>query len=153
MPSGWWHMPSIFKFLGTLISNNLLYNRFNKSHWCFHFLRFLKLNCLGLKLLVAFYCSTVASIPVQHGTAWYAGCSVAEKKTFQRVINTAQKIIGCALPSLEEIANSGCLSRTLKITPAVTHCLTCLPSSRHNRSLKTRTNRIKTVSKCNFCAK
>lgn len=39
-------------------------------------------------------------------TAWYAGSSVGDRKALQRVIDIAQKIDGCPLPSLEEISSS-----------------------------------------------
>uniref|UniRef100_A0A8D0AWI3 Solute carrier family 12 member 3 n=1 Tax=Sander lucioperca TaxID=283035 RepID=A0A8D0AWI3_SANLU len=40
-----------------------------------------------------------------------AGSSAADKKALQRVINTAQKIIGCPLPLLQDIAHTCYLSR------------------------------------------
>lgn len=50
------------------------------------------------------YQSTIQSVFTYSIRAWYAGSSAgAKKKSLQRVINSAQKIIGCPLPSLEEI--------------------------------------------------
>ncbi len=40
---------------------------------------------------------------------WYAGCSMAENKALQRVINSTQKITGAQLPSLADIYSTRCL--------------------------------------------
>ncbi|XP_077471517.1 uncharacterized protein LOC144085767 isoform X2 [Stigmatopora argus] len=48
-------------------------------------------------------------------TACYAGSTDADRKAMQRVINTAQKIIGCSLPSLDDIASHRYLSRAVNI--------------------------------------
>lgn len=46
---------------------------------------------------------------------WYVGCSIADKKMLNRgVINTAEKIIGCPIPSLQDIADTCLHSRTKK---------------------------------------
>ncbi len=80
-----------------------------------HFLRILRQNRLEQKLLVSFYCSAIESVLTYCITAWYARSSAADRRTLQRVIDTAQKIIGCPLPSLAVISNSRCLSRTRAI--------------------------------------
>lgn len=67
-----------------------------------HFARLLKKKRTDAKLQVAFHRSTLESIPVYCVTVWGAGCSAADKKKSYPEgldINTAQKIIGCTLPS------------------------------------------------------
>ena len=83
------------------------------------------------------YRTTLESVLTYGITAWYTSCSVADRKQLQRVIKTAQKIIGCPLPSLEDITSARCLSRVRKIAADPSH-----PGWRH-RCLKCRTNRLK----------
>ncbi len=118
-----------------------------KAQQRLHFPRLLKKNNLCEKLLVLFCRSTVESVLVYCVTGWYAGCSAADKKAIQRVINTAQKIDSCPLPPLEEIANSRVLSKATKISQDCSdpgHSLFELwPSGRRYRCLKTRTSRLR----------
>lgn len=112
-----------FQFLGTHISDQQ------------RFLRLLKRNSLNEPLCTA----------LQPGCG--TGCSAADIKALQRVVNTAQKISGCPLPSLEEIANTRYLSRATAVTrdrihPGC-HLFDLLPSGKPYRSFKTRTNRLK----------
>ncbi|XP_023808453.1 mucin-19-like [Oryzias latipes] len=50
--------------------------------------------------------ATIESLLTSCITAWYAGCSAADRKALQRVINSAQEITDSPLPSLEDIASS-----------------------------------------------
>ena len=65
----------------------------------------------------------------------------------QRVIKAAQKIIGCPLPSLDELHRSRCLKKANSILIDSSHpghkLFELLPSGRRYRSIKTRTNRLK----------
>ena len=54
-------------------------------------------------------------------SVWYEGSTAEDRKVVQRVINTAQKITGRPLPSLENIATSYCLRRTKAITGDPSH--------------------------------
>ncbi len=51
------------------------------------------------RLLIRFYHATVESVLTYCITVWYAGCSAADKRRLQGVVRTAEKIIGCQLPS------------------------------------------------------
>ncbi|KAK0133341.1 putative RNA-directed DNA polymerase from transposon BS [Merluccius polli] len=141
-----------FKFLGTLISDRLTWTDnitvvVKKARQRLHFLRLLKKNNLSERLLVLFYRSTIESILMYCVTVWYAGCPVADRKLVQRVINTAQRIIGCPLPSLEEIGKTRLLSKATKIIKDCSHpghsLFELLPSGRCYRCLKTRTSRFR----------
>ncbi|XP_034024677.1 nesprin-2 [Thalassophryne amazonica] len=46
-------------------------------------------------------------------------CTAAERKQLQRVLNTAQRLIGCSLPFLEEIYKTRCLQRVHTFTTAL----------------------------------
>lgn len=75
------------------------------------------------------------------------GCSSVDRKALQRVINTAQKITGWSLRSLDAISNSRCLSRAGNIikdsSHPSNHLFELLPSSQRFRSSKTRMNRLR----------
>src|SRR4029434_3393846 len=86
-----------------------------------HFLRVLRKNNLECNLLVAFYHSTIASVLAFCISVWYSGCTGAAKRALQRIINTAQKITGCSLPSLEVIARSRYLDRANNIMKDSSH--------------------------------
>ncbi len=79
------------------------------------FLRILRIGRLKQKLLVTFYRSTIVSKLMHCILAWYPGSLAADRKDLQRVINTAQRIVGCPLLSSEEISSSRCLKRTRSI--------------------------------------
>uniref|UniRef100_A0A1A8FSH0 Alkylated DNA repair protein AlkB homologue 8 N-terminal domain-containing protein n=1 Tax=Nothobranchius korthausae TaxID=1143690 RepID=A0A1A8FSH0_9TELE len=114
------------RFLGVQISDDLSWTAntmavVKKAQLHLHFLRVLRTNNLEERLLVTFYRATIESILTYSITTWYAGCSAADRKVLQRVINTAQKITGCSLPSLEVIANSRYLSRAGNIIKDQSH--------------------------------
>ena len=143
---------SSIRFLGVQLSEDLSWTAnttaaVKKAQQRLHFLRVLRRNNLEEKLLVLFYRATIESILVYCITAWYAGCSAADRRALQRVINTAQKITGCSLPSLEDIASSRYHSRAVSIIKDTSHpsnhLFDLLPSGRRYRSHKTRTNRLR----------
>lgn len=143
---------STFKFLGTHIAEDLSWSAntsavVKKTQQRLHFLRVLRKNSLEEKLLVTFYRSTIKSVLAYCITVWYAGYSAAERRALQRVIKTAQKIISCPLPSLEDISSSRCLLRVRKIIKDPFHpgqsLFNLLPSGRRCRCVKFRTNRLK----------
>ena len=125
---------SSFKFLGVHISEDLTWSIntkaiTKKAQQRLHFLRILRKNHLEQKLMVSFYRSIIESILTFCITAWYAGCSAADRKALQRVIGTAQKIIGCppwkSLPTPAASTGPDQFSRTLPTLP--TTCSTCSP--------------------------
>lgn len=139
------------RFLGVQMADELSWSAnttavVKKAQQRLHFLRVLRRNHLEEKLLVTFYRATIDSILTYCITAWYAGWSAADKSALQRVIDMAQKIIGCSLPCLDDIANSRYLSRAANIIKDSSHpnnqLLDLLPSGRRYRSHKTRTNRF-----------
>lgn len=142
---------SSFKFLGVHFSEDLSWSTntkaiTKKAQQRLHFLRILRKNHLEQNLLVSFYRSIIESILTFCISSWYAACSVADRRILQRVIGSAQKTIGCPLPSLEELANSRCLNRTRSILKDIVHpahhLFNLLPSGRRYRSMKARTARL-----------
>ncbi|KAK0144708.1 Afadin [Merluccius polli] len=72
---------------------------------------------------------------------------MAHRKALQRVINTAQRIIGHPLPSLQDLYSTRCLRKARSILKDSSHpghrVFQLLPSGRRFRMLKTQTNRIR----------
>lgn len=92
-----------FKFLKTHISGDVSWSAntivvVKKAQQQLHFLRVLRKNRLGEKLLMAFYRSSIESVLAYCISVWYAGCSAADRRALQKVINTAQKIIAALCP-------------------------------------------------------
>ncbi len=140
-----------FKFLGLHISNDMSWSANTsatiiKAQQRLHFLRVLRKNSLECKLLVSFYRSTIESVLVYCISVWYSSCTAADKKALQRIINTAQKITGCSLPSLESIARSHYLSRAKNIIKDTSHpghhLFNLLPSGRRYRSLRAKNHSL-----------
>ena len=104
---------AVFKFLSTHITENLswttnTHHMVKKAKQRLHFRRILTKNHLEEKLLVFFYRCTMESVLAT--STWYASCSAADQKALQRIINSPQKITGCALPLLQDIFSARCLT-------------------------------------------
>lgn len=105
-------METVTIFLGTHFSREKDYSRIinirvlvKKTKQRLHFLLVLRRNNLYTRLLVAFYPSSVESLPTYCLGVWYAGSTAKNKKVEQKVINTAQKFFGCPLPTLEGLSS------------------------------------------------
>ncbi|RCU35011.1 DUF1891 domain-containing protein, partial [Acinetobacter baumannii] len=95
---------------GTHISEDLSWttNTFSLVKKAHQRLRTLKKNHLSSAILVNFYRCVIESILTNCITVWYGSCSVAERKGLQRVVKTAQRIIGTPLPAIEEVQRKRC---------------------------------------------
>ncbi|KAK3514944.1 hypothetical protein QTP86_020859, partial [Hemibagrus guttatus] len=117
-------------FLGRGDTSELL----KKAQQRLHFLRVLRKNNITQRLLVSFYRCSIESLLTYCICVWYTSCTVAQRKALQRVINTAQKIIGCPLLTLEELHSSSCLKKAQHIIKDTSHpghhLLELLPSGR-----------------------
>ncbi|KAK0140530.1 putative RNA-directed DNA polymerase from transposon BS [Merluccius polli] len=111
-----------FRFLGTIISQDLKWelnisSLIKKAQQRMYFLRQLKKFNLPRTMMVHFYSSTIESILTSSITIWYAAATAKDKGRLQRVIRSAEKVIGCNLPSLQDLYTS----RTLKIVADPSH--------------------------------
>ncbi|XP_058236253.1 cilia- and flagella-associated protein 58-like [Hemibagrus wyckioides] len=102
-----------FRFLGTTITQELKWEQnimslTKKAQQRMYFLRQLKKFLLHSKILVNFYTAIIESILTSPITVWFAGATARDKAKLQCVIHSAEKVIGCSLPSLQEL----CISRT-----------------------------------------
>ncbi len=114
------------KFLGVHITEDLTWTTntmslSKKAQQCLHFLRRLKSASLPPPILTTFYRGTIESVLTSCITVWYGNCSAADRKTLQRTVNTAAKIIGAPLPSILDIFLARCSSKTNSIVKDPTH--------------------------------
>ena len=139
-----------FRFLGTIISQDLkwelnIISLTKKAHQRMYFLRQLKKFNLPKAMMVNFYTSIIESILTSSITIWYAAATAKDKSRLQRVIRSAEKVIGCNLPSLQDLYASRTLRRAGKIMADPSHpghkLLVPLPSGRRLRSIRTKTSR------------
>ncbi len=104
------------KFLGVHITEDLTWTTNTKSiskkaQQRLHFLRRLKRASLPPPILTTFYRGTIESVLTSCITVWYGNCCAADRKTLQRTVNTAAKIIGAPLPSILDIFLTRCSSK------------------------------------------
>ncbi|KAL0168115.1 hypothetical protein M9458_036337 [Cirrhinus mrigala] len=139
------------KFLGVHITEDLTWTTntmslSKKAQQRLHFLRRLKRASLPPPILTTFYTGTIESVLTSCITVWYGNCSAADRKTLQRTVNTAAKIIGTPLPSLLDIFLARCSGKTTSIVKDPTHpshhLLQLLPSGRCYRSIRARSARL-----------
>ena len=141
-----------FRFLGVHLDEDLTWSTntsaiVKKAHQRLHFLRVLRNNQLPQELLVSFYRCSIESVLTYCINVWYWSCTAAERTALQRVVNTAQKIIGRPLPSLADLYSSRCLRKAQSIVEDPSHPghgnLEMLPSGRRYRVPLTKTTRLK----------
>ncbi len=139
------------KFLGVHITEDLTWTTntmslSKKAQQRLHFLRRLKRASLPPPILTTFYRGTIESVLTSCITVWYGNCSAADRKTLQRTVNTAAKIIGAPLPSILDIFLARCSSKTNSIVKDPTHpshsLFQLLPSGRRYRSIRARSARL-----------
>ena len=141
-----------FKFLGVHISEDLSWtlntsSLIKKAHQRLFFLRRLRKVKLSHLTLKNFYRCTIESTLTYCIPAWYGNCTALERQSLQRVVKTAQRIIGSSLPSLESIYKQRCRSKALSIIRDASHPNNKLFHPSHSqrrkgyRCLKTSTTR------------
>ena len=141
-----------FRFLGTVVSQDLKWQQnvsciTKKAQQRMYFLRQLKKFNLPKAMMVHFYTSIIESILTSSITIWYAAATVKDRSRLQRIIRYAEKVIGCNLPSLQDLHASRTLRRARKIMLDPSHpghiLFEILPSGKRLRSVKTKTVRHK----------
>uniref|UniRef100_A0A673GSV0 Reverse transcriptase domain-containing protein n=1 Tax=Sinocyclocheilus rhinocerous TaxID=307959 RepID=A0A673GSV0_9TELE len=139
-----------FRFLGTTISQDLKWDTHidsivKKAQQRLYFLRQLRKFNLPQELLKQFYSAIIESILCTSITVWFSSATKSDLRRLQRVVRTAERIIGTTLPSLQELYLSRVSKRAGKITLDPSHpahsLFELLPSGRRYRALSTRTTR------------
>ncbi|XP_067372150.1 uncharacterized protein [Channa argus] len=140
------------KFLGVHITEDLSRTvntaaLAKKSQQRLYFLRKLRRARAPPPIMCTFYRGTIESILMSCITVLYGSCNASCRKTLQRIVRSAEKIIGVSLPSLQDIYGTRLTRKALCIVGDPTHPLhsffSLLPSGRRLRSLQARTSRLK----------
>ncbi|KAK3523719.1 hypothetical protein QTP70_009267 [Hemibagrus guttatus] len=118
-----------------------------------YFLRRLWKAHLPPPLLTVFYRGTIESVLSSCITAWFGNCTVSDRKTLQRIVRTAEKIIGVSLPSITGMYTTRCIRKANSIVDDPTHpshththpshtLFTLLPFGKRYRSIRALTTRL-----------
>ncbi|KAI5614992.1 gastrula zinc finger protein XlCGF28.1-like [Silurus asotus] len=139
------------KFLGVHLADDLTWSLntssiTKKAQQRLYFLRRLRKAHLPPPILTMFYRGTIESIVSSCITAWFGNCTVSDRKTLQRIVRTAEKIIGVSLPSIMDIYTTHCIRKAHSIVDDHTHpshtYFTFLPSGKRFRSIRAVTSRL-----------
>uniref|UniRef100_A0AAV2L3M4 Alkylated DNA repair protein AlkB homologue 8 N-terminal domain-containing protein n=1 Tax=Knipowitschia caucasica TaxID=637954 RepID=A0AAV2L3M4_KNICA len=101
-----------FRFLGTTITQDLKWeptisSLIKKAQQRMYFLRQLRKAKLPAQMLVQFYTAIIESILTSSITVWFAGATVRDKQRLQRIVRSAEEVIGRSLPSLQDLLYVG----------------------------------------------
>ena len=140
-----------YKFLGTTISNDLRWTPHidilrKKALKRLYFLRQLRRFGLPRDLMVTFYTAIIQSVLCSSITVWFGSATKLDRLRLQRVVRTAEKIIGTSLPAIQDLAHDRLRKRAGSIVEDPSHpahhLFTPLPSGRRYRALPSRTKRL-----------
>ena len=97
-----------FKFLGSHLSNDLgwgpnIDHCVKKAQQRMYFLRHLRGFGMSYSVLARFYRAVIESVLTLSITVWYGSTTVDAKKRLQRIVKTAETIVGAPFPSMETI--------------------------------------------------
>ena len=114
------------RFLGTIITQDLKWelnirSLTKKGQQRMFFLRQLKKFNLPKTMMVHFYTAIIESILTSSITVWYTAATAKDKSRLQRIIRSAEKVIGCNLPTLQDLHSSRALRRAGKIMADPSH--------------------------------
>ncbi|KAK3524859.1 hypothetical protein QTP86_010094 [Hemibagrus guttatus] len=109
------------KFLGVHLAENLTTSSISKkAQQHLYFLRRLRKAHLPPPILTMFYRGTIESVLSTCITAWFGNCTVSDCKTLQRIVRTAEKIIGVSLPSITDMYTTRCIRKANSISNTFT---------------------------------
>ncbi len=140
------------KFLGVHITEDLSWTNntaalAKKAQQRLYFLRKLRRARAQTPIMFTFYRGTIESILTSCITVWYGACNASCRKSLQRIVRAAEKIVGVSLPSLQNIYSTRLTRKALSIAGDPTHpahsFFSLLPSGRRLRSLQAMTSRLK----------
>ncbi|KAI4894811.1 hypothetical protein NFI96_012377 [Prochilodus magdalenae] len=114
------------KFLGVHLAEDLTWSLntstiTKKAQQRLYFLRRLRKAHLPPPILTTFYRGTIESILSSCSTAWFGNCTASDRKSLQRVVRTAEKIIGVSLPTITDIYTTRCIRKATSIVDDHTH--------------------------------
>lgn len=99
------------KLLGVHITEDLSWSinttsLHKKAQQHLHFLCKLRSAETPAPIMHSAHCGTIEVILTSCLTVWYGSCTALCRKTLQRTVRAAEKIIGASLPSLNDIYNT-----------------------------------------------
>ncbi|KAK3566239.1 hypothetical protein QTP86_030026 [Hemibagrus guttatus] len=114
------------KFLGVHLAENFTWSLnttsiSKKDQQRLYVLRRLRKAHLPPPILTMFYRGTIESFLSSCITAWFGNCTVSDRKTLQRILRTAEKIIGVSLPSITDMYTTRCIRKANSIVDDPTH--------------------------------
>ncbi len=139
-----------FRFLGTTISQDLKWDNHiefivKKAQQRLYFLRQLRKFNLPKGLLKPFYSAITESVLCTSITVWFSSATKSDLRRQQRVVRTAERIIGTTLLTLQELYSSRVSKRAGKIpldpSQPARSLFELLPSGRRYRALSTKMTR------------
>lgn len=109
-------------------------------------LRRLKKVDLPIPALIMFYRGTIESILTYCISCWFGNSTADERHKLNRIVRTAEKIIGASLPCIQDIYTERCVHRANSIIKDFTYFLRdmfiLLQSGKRYRSIRARTSRL-----------
>ncbi len=114
------------KFLGVHITEDLSWTNntaslAKKAQQRLYFLRKLRRARAPTPIMCTFYRGTIESILTSCITVWYGACNASCRKSLQRIVRAAEKIVGVSLPSLQDIYSTRLTRKALSIAGDPTH--------------------------------
>ncbi|KAI4896103.1 hypothetical protein NFI96_026129, partial [Prochilodus magdalenae] len=139
------------KFLGVHLAEDLTWSLNTSTitkkaqQWLYFLLRLREAH-LPPPILTTFYRGTIESILSNSMTAWFGNCTASDRKSLQRVVRMAEKIISVSLPTITDIYTTCCIRKANSIVDDHTHpshtFFTLLPSGKRYRSIRALTSRL-----------
>ena len=138
------------KFLGVHITENLSWETntaalAKKAQQRLYFLRRLKRAGASTTTMLSFYRGTIESVLTNCVTVWHGSCTASRRRSLQRTVRAAERIIGATLPPLQDLYDSRLVqgaTRVMRDPTHPAHGISPLPSGRRLRSLPARTTRL-----------
>ena len=115
-----------FKFLGIHLSNDLGWGPnvdhcVKKAQRRMYFLRRLRSFGMSSSVSAKFYRAEIESVLTLSITVWYGSATVDDKKRLQRIVRTAETIVGTPFPSIETIYQERLLKKASAIVKDLCH--------------------------------
>ncbi|KAL0173598.1 hypothetical protein M9458_029566, partial [Cirrhinus mrigala] len=115
-----------FKFLGSIISRDLKWDTHidsiaKKAQQRLYFLLQLRKFNLPQELLKQFCSAVIESVLCTSITVWFGSATKSDTRRLQRMVQTAERIIGAPLPTLQELYTSRVRKRAQKINVDPSH--------------------------------
>ena len=136
---------STFKLLGILLSDDLKFQKNNqavlkKARQRLFFLRTMKSAGFSCKVMHNFYKAIIESVLTYAIIVWGGSLAKKDKRKLDSFIRVASRLVGCDLPSTDNIYLQRLLDRAKRVVEDQSHpsnkYLVPLPSGRRYRSFK-----------------